>query len=298
MISRELAKKVRLIEIASRKAANDGLAGEYRSVFKGQGIEFNEVREYQPGDDVRSIDWNVTARMGHPFIKRFEEERELTLMFLVDLSASGAIGMNGRTKNQVASEVCALLAFSAIHNNDKIGLIVFTDRIELVMPPSKGAPHVLRLIEKLLSFRPRGTGTDLQAALEYFSRIRHKRCVLFLVSDFLASAYERPLRSLARQHDLIALSISDPLEFQLPRVGLVEVEDAENGELIQIDAGSAHIRKAYERLSAARSSRLRGLFRWSQIDHVEISTDRGYTRELVRFFRARQRRSRPTTSPQ
>lgn len=292
MIPRELAKKIRYIEIYTSKAVNDVLAGEYQSVFKGQGMEYNEVREYQPGDDVRSIDWNVTARTGTPYIKRFVEERELTVMFLVDLSASGAFGSHLKMKNEVAAELCALLSFSAIKNNDKVGLIVFTDAVELFIPPGKGTSHVLRLIEELLQFRPRQARTDIQAGIDYLGRVTTKRSVLFLISDFQGSGYDKPLRVISRRHDVIAVSVADPRELQMPDVGLVELEDAETGEIVLVDTGSRAFRKRYETLGTVRQAELKEQFRSMGIDLVEILTDRDYVRDLVRFFRGRERRSR------
>ena len=290
MIPRELAKKIRYLQIYTSKAVNDVLAGEYESVFKGRGMEFDEVREYQPGDEVRSIDWNVTARMGHPYVKRFEEERELTVMFLVDLSASGAFGSSRKMKNEVAAELCALLAFAAIKNNDKVGLIVFTDCIELFIPPGKGVSHVLRLIRELLNFSPRQGRTNIAEALDYLGRVVTKRSVVFLVSDFLAEDYERPMRVLGRRHDLIAVSVTDPREVRMPNVGLVELEDAETGERIVIDTGSAAVRKRYESLGTARSAGLRELFRSMGVDQIEVFTNQDYVRKLVTFFRTRERR--------
>lgn len=291
MIPRELARKIRYLQIYTSKAVNDTLAGEYESVFKGRGMEFDEVREYQVGDEVRSIDWNVTARMGHPYVKRYVEERELCVMFLVDLSASGAFGSTKQMKNEVAAELCALLAFSAIKNNDKVGLIVFTDRVEMFIPPAKGTTHVLRLIRELLGFRPRQTQTDIGAGLEYLGRVTAKRSVVFLVSDFLGSGYEKPLHVLSRRHDVIAVSITDPREVALPNVGLVELEDAETGEWVVVDTGSAAVRRQYERLGAANQGRLRDLFRSMAVDQIEVRTDRDYVTDLVRFFRTRERRA-------
>ncbi|MEW6359537.1 MAG: DUF58 domain-containing protein [Planctomycetota bacterium] len=290
MIPKELAKKIRYIEIYTSKAVNDVLAGEYESVFKGRGMEFDEVREYTPGDEVRTIDWNVTARMGHPYVKRFVEERELTVMFLVDLSASGAFGSTLKTKNEMAAELCALLAFSAIKNNDKVGLIVFTDAIEMFIPPKKGVSHVLRLIRDLLNFKPRQTQTNITEALDYLGRVTQKRCVVFLVSDFLGEDFEKPMRIVARRHDLVALSITDPREVKMPNVGLIELEDAETGEQVIIDTGSAAVRKRYEQLGNERADRLRRLFRRSDVDHAEVVTGRDYVKELVAFFRTRERR--------
>ena len=291
MIPRELAKKIRYIQIYTSKAVNDVLAGEYESVFKGRGMEFDEVREYTPGDEIRTIDWNVTARMGHPYVKRFVEERELTIMFLVDLSASGAFGTVEKTKNEIAADICALLAFSAIKNNDKVGLILFTDTIELFVPPKKGTSHVLRLIRDLLNFTPRQTKTDIAIALNYLGRVMNKRCVAFLVSDFLCDVgFEKSLYVLGRRHDLIAVSISDPSEGSLPAVGLIELEDAETGERIVVDAGSAAVRRQYEYLARARAGRLRELFRSAGIDHAELVSGRDHVKDLVRFFRTRERR--------
>ncbi len=291
MIPSELAKKIRYIQIYTNKAVNDSLAGEYESVFKGRGMEFDEVREYQIGDEIRSIDWNVTARMGDPFVKRFVEERELTVIFLVDLSASGAFGSTRQIKNEVAAELCALLAFSAIKNNDKVGLIVFTDQVEMFIPPAKGATHVLRLIRELLDFTPRQAQTNIATGLEYLGRVTTKKSVVFLVSDFLGEGYERQLRVLGKRHDLIAVSITDPREIRMPNVGLIELEDAETGEQVIIDTGSLSIRKSYEKLGVARLEKLKEMFRSMDIDHIEIFTDRDYVRDLVRFFRTRERRA-------
>lgn len=290
--TRSVAKKIRLIEIQTNKAVDDVLAGEYSSVFKGTGMEFQEVREYAPGDEIRSIDWNVTARMGKPFVKRYVEERELTVWLLVDLSASGAFGSQSQLKNEAAAEFCALLAFAAIRNNDKVGLIVFTDRVELAIAPSKGRTHVLRLIRELLRFAPRGRGTDLAAALEYLGRVTHKRGVVFLVSDFLTSgslAEEsgKQLRILARRHDLIAVAIGDQRERELPDVGLIELQDAETGECVLIDTASERVRREYAALAQLRRKGRQDLFRSTGIDEVEVVTGQDYVRDLRRLFRKR-----------
>lgn len=290
MIPAELAKKIRYIQIYTSKAVNDVLAGEYHSVFKGQGMEFDEVREYQPGDEVRSIDWNVTARTGVPHVKRFEEERELTVLFLVDLSASGEFGSREKLKNEVAAELCALLAFSAIKNNDKVGLIVFTDDVELFVPPAKGTSHVLRLIRDLLEFKPRQARTNISGAIDFLARVTNKRAVVFLVSDFLESDCEQSLRVMGKRHDVIAVSVTDPVEVKMPNVGLVELEDAETGELIQIDTGSAAFRRQYEALGAGQAGALREQFRAMGIDQIEVMTNRDYLVDLVKFFRGRERR--------
>jgi uncharacterized protein (DUF58 family) len=290
MIPEELAKKIRYIQIHSSKTVNDVLAGEYHSLFKGQGMEFEEVRPYQPGDDVRAIDWNVTARTGEPFIKRYREERELSVIFLVDLSASGDFGSTRKLKNEVAAEICALLAFSAIKNNDKVGLIIFTGEIELFVPPAKGTSHVLRVIRELLEFKPRQTRTDIRQAIQFLARVTTKKCVVFLVSDFLETGFAQPLRAIGAKHDVIAISITDPLEIRMPDVGLVELEDAETGEWIQIDTSSASFRHRYEGLGEERRKELRDLFRSMDIDQLEVITNRDHVRDLVAFFRTRERR--------
>jgi len=291
MIPKELAKKIRYIQIYTSKAVNDSLAGEYESVFKGRGMEFDTVREYQAGDEIRSIDWNVTARMGQPYVKLFVEERELTVIFLVDLSASGAFGSTGRIKNEVAAEICALLAFSAVKNNDKVGLIVFTDQMEMFIPPAKGTTHVLRLIRELLNFSPRQAQTNISAGIDYLGRVTHKKSVVFLISDFLGQGYEKQMRVLAKRHDLIAVSITDPREIKMPALGLIQLEDAETGELVLIDTGSAAFRKQYEKLGGTQKAHLRRLFRSMDVDHIEVYTGRDYVFDLVKFFKTRERRS-------
>jgi len=290
MIPKELAKKIRYLQIYTTKAVNDVLAGEYHSVFKGRGMEFDEVREYTPGDEIRTIDWNVTARMGSPYVKRYVEERELTVLFLVDLSASGSFGSREKLKNEVAAELCALLAFSAIKNNDKVGLIVFTGVIEMFIPPKKGVSHVLRLIRDVLDFQPRQTRTDITGALDFLGQITHRRAVVFLISDFLASGYEKRLRVAARRHDLIAISVTDPRERKLPDVGLIDVEDAETGEIVTIDAGSKRARTQFEALGRERDAKLRQSLHSMAIDHISVVTGRDYVRDLVGFFRMREGR--------
>ena len=290
MLAREVLQRVREIQVRTGRHVADVLAGEYISVFKGRGMEFDEVREYTPGDEIRTIDWNVTARTGQPYVKRYVEERELTVLFVVDLSASGTFGTREKLKNGVAAELCALLSFSAIKNNDKVGLIIFTDIIELYIPPAKGTSHVLRLIRDLLNFKPRQTRTDIAQALDYLGRITHRKAVVFLVSDFLAEGYERPLRIVARRHDLIAISITDPRERELPRVGLIELEDAETGEIVVVDSGSFPVRRQYEAIARERAGRLAESFRSIGVDHIPVVTGRDYVRDLVRFFQARERR--------
>ena len=290
MIPSELAKKIRYIQIYTSKAVNDSLAGEYESLFKGRGMEFQEVREYQVGDDIRTIDWNVTARAGDPYVKLFREERELTVMFLVDLSASGSFGSTGQIKNEAAAEISALLAFSAIKNNDKVGLIVFTDQVEMFIPPEKGTTHVLRLIRELLNFKPAKGKTDLVAGMDYLGRVLHKKSVVFLISDFQSEGFEKQLRILGKRHDLIAVSITDPREISMPDVGLIQLEDAETGEIITIDTGSRSFRDRYDQLGNSRMEGLRKLFRSMDVDHIDIRTGEDYVFDLVGFFRNRERR--------
>ncbi|MGI6357035.1 MAG: DUF58 domain-containing protein [Lentisphaerae bacterium] len=290
MIPKELSKKIRYIQIYTNKKVNDVLAGEYQSAFKGAGMEFDEVREYQPGDEVRSIDWNVTARQGHPFVKRFHEERELTVMFLVDLSASGQFGTAGQLKNDLAAELCALLSFSAVKSNDKVGLILFTDRIERFIPPAKSLSHALRIIREVLGFQPTGAQTDIAGALDFLGRVMRKRCVVFLVSDFQGEGFVRPMRVLSRKHDLIAVSVSDPRELHLPDVGLLELEDAETGEIVLIDTGSRAVRANYDRLGEQQRSHLANTFRTMDVDQIELMTGDDYAKKLVHFFRRREKR--------
>ncbi|OGG54308.1 MAG: hypothetical protein A3F84_14765 [Candidatus Handelsmanbacteria bacterium RIFCSPLOWO2_12_FULL_64_10] len=292
MIPKEILKKVRQIELRTRHLVNTVFSGEYHSVFKGRGVEFAEVREYLPGDDVRTIDWNVTARMGHPFVKVFDEERELTVVLLVDASASGDFGTVARMKGEIGVEMCALLAFSAIQNNDRVGLIIFTDEVERFIPPKKGKKHVLRVIRELYYFQPKGRGTDIAAALDYLNRVTTRRSVVFLVSDFFASGYEAALKVANRRHDLVAVTISDPREVELPDVGIVEVEDAETGEEVLIDTSDVRARRRFMNASEeARSARQR-LFRSVGVDRVDVRTDRPYIEPLMRFFEARAKRFR------
>ena len=290
MIPKELLKQVRKIEIHTRRLVNDLLAGEYHSVFKGRGIEFDEVREYQPGDEVRAIDWNVTARTGRPFIKKFVEERQLTVMLVVDCSASGLFGTFGKFKNELAAELCALFAFSAIRNQDKVGLILFTDRIEKFIPPKKGRRHVLRVIRELLFFKPRHKGTDIAGALRFLSKVAKRRAVVFLVSDFLSEAYERALRIANRRHDMIALALTDRRELSLPPLGLMEFEDAETGEMFLLDTRPSNIRRHFELATGKAIAERRRFFRSIDVDCIQIQTDRPYLEPLIRFFRTRERR--------
>ncbi len=287
MIPADILKKVRRIELRTRHLVDTVFSGEYHSVFKGQGMAFSEVREYQVGDDIRSIDWNVTARMGHPFVKVYDEERELTVMLMVDASASGDFGTVSQMKGEIGVEICALLAFSAIQNNDRVGLIIFTDDVEAFIPPKKGRRHVLRVIRELLYFRPNRRGTDIGAALDYLNRINKRKSVVFLVSDFLASGYEAALRVSGRRHDLIGVVLQDPRERELPDIGLVEVEDAETGREMLVDTSDQEFRYLFRQLTGKLEERREQLFRSVGIDRVNVRTEASYVDALMRFFRKR-----------
>jgi uncharacterized protein (DUF58 family) len=292
MIPREILKQVRRVEIATRGLVNNVFSGEYHSVFRGRGMNFAEVREYQYGDDIRAIDWNVTARTGAPFVKVFDEERELTVMLVVDVSASGEFGSHTRMKGEVAVEICAVLAFSAIKNNDKVGLIIFSDRIEKFVPPHKGRRHVLRVLRELLYFKPQGRGTDIAGALEYLARVVRRRAVVFVVSDFLATGYERALAVAGRRHDTIVIRMGDPRERELPAVGYLELEDAETGEQLTVNVSDPTFRAAFHRDVTDRWAAREREFRKTGVDVVEISTDRPYADRLMRFFKQRAKRWR------
>jgi uncharacterized protein (DUF58 family) len=286
----DVLKRIRRIEIVTKRLVSDVFSGEYHSVFKGQGMEFDEVREYQPGDDVRMIDWNVTARMGAPYVKRFVEERELIVIFLLDVSASGMFGSTGRTKTETAAEICSLLAFSAIENNDKVGAITFSDRIEEYLPPDKGRRHVLHVVREILFHRPKGAGTDIAAALRYLMKVMKRRAIVFLLSDFLAGDFSVELAQAARKFDLVALRISDRRESELPPAGLVRVWDQEVGVERVVDLGSRRAREDYAREAAARRKNLENLFKRNGVDLVEIETGEDYIKPLTVFFRSRARR--------
>src|SRR5262245_37873286 len=292
MLPRDIVRQVRRLQIRARRAVEDLLGGEYHSVFKGVGIAFEEVREYQPGDDIRAIDWNVTARMGHPFVKRFSEERELTVMLMVDGSASNQFGTRLQPKREIAAEIAAILAFSAITNNDKVGLIVFTDKVERFVPPRKGTRHVLRIIRDILFFQPTRPGTSLREGLDYLNRVLHRRAIVFLLSDFLDTGFEKAFKRTGKRHDLIAVPISDPRENELPAVGLVQMEDAETGRQILVDTSSAAVRDAFAARARERRAALRQLSHGARIDLIEVSTDGGHLDALIRFFRLRERRLR------
>ncbi|HZT83785.1 MAG TPA: DUF58 domain-containing protein [Gemmataceae bacterium] len=294
MLPREVIRQIRRLQLKARRAVEDLLGGEYHSIFKGTGIAFEEVREYQAGDDIRAIDWNVTARMGNPFIKRFVEERELTVMLLVDCSGSNQFGTRAQQKREVAAELAAILAFSAITNNDKVGLVAFTDRVERFVPPRKGTRHVLRLIRDVLFFQPEHKGTSIREGLDYLNRVLHRRAIVFLLSDFLDTDFERSLKRSGRRHDLIAVRITDPREEELPAVGLLELEDAETGQHVLLDTNSRRVREAFADAARRRREAIRQLTRSSRIDLVEVSTDGGHLDALIRFFRQRERRLRRT----
>jgi uncharacterized protein (DUF58 family) len=292
MLPREVVSRIRQLQIHAKRAVEDLLGGEYHSVFKGVGIAFEEVREYQPGDDIRSIDWNVTARMGHPFIKRFVEERELTVFLMVDASGSHQFGTQQHEKHEVIAELAALLAFSAISNNDKVGLLVFTDQVERFVPPRKGLRHVLRLIRDVLFYQPVRRGTSIRTALDYLNHVLHRRAIVFLLSDFMDEGYEKALKQTARRHDLIALRIFDPREEELPPVGLVQLEDAETGQQLLVDTLSKSVRQAFARSAQERRDKLQQLMRSARVDLIHASTDGTHLESLIRFFRARERRLR------
>lgn len=288
MDTTELLRQVRRLEIKTRALTNNIFAGEYHSAFKGRGMSFAEVREYQPGDDIRDIDWNVTARMNHPYVKVFEEERELTLMLLIDLSASQAFGTQGRTQRELSAEVAATLAFSAMQNNDKVGVIFFTDRIEKFIPPQKGRKHILFIIRELLSFEPAGKRTDVSVAVEYLMRVITKRSITFLISDFLDTKdFSRPLLVAARKHDLVGLRVFDPRMAELPDVGLLKVVDAETGHEQYVDTSSRIVRDRQKRWWALEESRLSQLFRMNGVDFVSMSTEGDYVRPLMNLFAGR-----------
>jgi uncharacterized protein (DUF58 family) len=295
MLTSDLIQKIRRIEIRTRHLVNDSFAGEYHAIFKGRGMEFDEVRAYMPGDEVRTIDWNVTARMGEPFVKRYVEERELTVMLAVDASASGLFGTAERFKRELAAEIGAVLAFSAITNNDKVGLITFTDQVELHIMPRKGRRHVLRLIRDLLAFEPEGHGTDIPLALDRLNHTLKRRAIIFLISDFLqphTQAYERALLVTNRRHDLVAVTVTDPRENTWPDVGLVALQDAETGQRLWVDSGSRAWRAAFAQQAAARREARDAAFIRAQVDHIDVQAGEDYVDPLLAFFKARAQRWR------
>jgi uncharacterized protein (DUF58 family) len=296
-VPREVLRQVRLIELRTRGLVDTVFGGEYRSTFKGQGMEFAEVREYQHGDEVRAIEWNVTARMGHPYVKKHVEERELNVLLAVDLSGSGRFGTRGRLKIEVAAEIAAVLALAAVRNNDRIGLLLFTDRIEHVVPPRKGRRHVLRVIRDVLAFRPAGRGTDIAAALEYAGRLLRQRSIVFVLSDFqdaagLAGPLPRALRLVGRRHDLVAITLADQAESELPDVGLLAITDPETGQELVVDTGREGVRTAFTAAARAERDALRRILLRNGIDAVDVRTDRPYAAPLLAFFQRRERRLR------
>lgn len=290
MATRELLKRIRRLEISTRKVVSETLAGNYHSVFKGRGMAFAEVRPYGPGDEIRAIDWNVTARMNEAFVKVFHEERELTAMLLVDTSASERFGSGERFKSEVVVESAAQIAFSAIANNDRVGLILFSDHVEKVVPPKKGRAHVLRLISELFTHRAEGRGTRLEAGLTYLTRLVKRRAVVFLISDFQDQGYERALRIVARKHDLVPVVVSDPLESALPPVGLLALEDPETGESFVVDTSNRATREALQRVLQAQRQNRNKVFKQMELDHVELGTADDHGLALARFFQKRARR--------
>jgi uncharacterized protein (DUF58 family) len=314
MIPREILKKIRQIELRSIRLVNETLAGQYHSVFKGQGMNFEEVREYVPGDEVRAIDWNVTARMNHPFVKKFVEERELTVMLVVDLSGSGLFGSGEQSKRELAAEMASVLAFSAIRNNDKVGLILFTDEVEKFIPPRKGRRHVLRVIREILFYEPENTGTDLNRALEFLTRVTTHRAIAIVISDFLGQTHVsrseidahlkrnavlsttlaqtslRALRQANRRHDVVAVQVTDRFELELPGLGYLVLKDAETGEVVEINTGDERKRRIFRERQAQAQAELRRLFLAAGIDSIQLRTNEPYGAALGRFFDARERR--------
>ena len=287
MSTSALLKKVRKIEIKTKGLSNHIFAGEYHTAFKGKGMAFSEVREYQPGDDIRSIDWNVTARYNAPFVKVFEEEREMTVMLLIDVSASGNFGTQEQFKRELATELGAILAFSAIKNNDKVGVVFFTDKVEQFIPPKKGKNHILRIIREVLAFQPTGKGTDIAGALEYFSAVIKKRSICFILSDFMSKEFDRPLKIASKKHDLVALRIHDKREDTLPNVGLVPMQDAETEEMLFVDTSSKKVRDNFAKNRIEATEKLRKLLPASGVDLIDITTGTDYVKPLINFFKTR-----------
>jgi uncharacterized protein (DUF58 family) len=289
-LSPELLQRIKTIQIKTNYLVNDIMAGEYVSAFKGRGMEFSEVREYQPGDDVRLIDWNVTARMNQPFIKEFKEERELTLMLLVDVSSSGEFGSAGKLKNEVSAEIASILAFAAIKNNDKIGLIVFSDKIEHTIPPKKGKAHIWNIIRTILDFKPEGKGTNLSLPLEYLLNVQKRKTTAFLISDFQDDDYETKLKLVKQKHDLVAISITDPREETLPDVGLIQLEDAESGETLLVDTSDSEMIRQYSRQVQDKKEKRKTYFQSIGIDTIEIKTNKSLADPIIRYFKLREKK--------
>lgn len=294
MLTSDLMKKIQRIEIRTRRLVNDSFAGEYHSIFKGRGMEFDEVRPYQIGDEIRTIDWNVTARTGEPYVKRYVEERELTVMLVVDASASENFGSVNRFKRELAAELTAVLSFAATTNNDKVGLLIFTDQIELFIPPRKGRKHVLRLIRELLAFEPQSKGTNIKMALDKVNQILKRRSIIFLVSDFMADpeGYSRALSVTNRRHDVIAVDLNDPLDTHIGNVGLLALEDPESGEIVWVDTSSSRWQNAYQNQMQQLENNKTRIFRKASVDRIDINTDLEYTVPLARFFQERVKRIR------
>ena len=319
ILSEDLAKKIRYIQIYTNKAVDDSLAGEYESVFKGSGMEFDEAREYYPGDDVRNIDWNITARMGKPYIKRFSEERELTVLIMVDMSRSGIFSSTEKSKNEFSAELCALLSFAATKNNDKIGLLLFADKVTKFIAPQKGTSHVLKIIRELLTYKdptennskiswfkkilkilfpwaeytpPMENKTDIATALDYVGHVLKKKAVIFLVSDFQANNFENSMRVTAQRHDLIAVSITDQREMELPNIGIINLEDAETGESVTIDTSNKQIRDNYFIQNILKKEQLKHLFASMHVDWIDLNSKKDYVREIMKFFLARAKKHR------
>ena len=289
-LSPELLHRIKAIQVKTNYLVNDIMAGEYVSAFKGRGMEFSEVREYQPGDDVRLIDWNVTARMNQPFIKEFKEERELTLMLLVDVSSSGGFGSHDKLKNEVSAEIASILAFAAIKNNDKIGLIVFSDKIEHTIPPKKGKAHIWNIIRTILNFKPEGKGTNISLPLEYLLNIQKRKATAFLISDFLDDGYEDALKLAKQKHDLVAISISDPREEKLPDVGLIRLEDPESGDILLVDTHDKEMTQKYSQLFQEKKVKRKKFFQSIDIDTIGIQTNQSLTDPIIRYFKMREKK--------
>lgn len=292
MIPKEILRDIRRIQITTSRMVTDVFAGQYQSVFKGKGMEFEEVREYQFGDDIRSIDWNVTARMGHPYIKKFVEERELTVMLILDMSLSSFFGSAGKLKMQIAAEVCSVLAFSAVKNNDKVGLIIFTDKIEKFVPARKGSRHVLRVIREALYFKPEGRGTDINLALEYLNRVTTRKTVTFIISDFFSLDFKKTLSAANKRHDITAITVTDPREMELPDIGIVKLDDAEGDNSLTVDTSDVRVRADYLKNAKKRIDDRNYLFRSANVDMVDIRTDKAYSQSLYKFFKMREHRWR------
>jgi uncharacterized protein (DUF58 family) len=290
VLPKEVLDKIRRIQIKTSHMVNDVFAGQYHSVFKGKGMEFDEVREYQPGDEIRSIDWNVTARMGHPFIKKYVEERQLTVMLVMDASGSSYFGTQNKLKSEQAAELCSVLAFSAIKNNDRVGLIIFSDRIEKFIPPRKGLRHVLRVIREVLYHKPRGKGTDIALALDYLNNVIRKKAICFLISDFFGCEFKQQIKVTNKRHDLVAMTITDPAETELPDAGIIKFKDAESEQEFYLDTSNKALRKEFKRQAEEKIQKRKKIIMQAGVDVVDLKTNAPYTQELYKFFRKRGKR--------